>query len=125
LSNPFFISLSKLPSNLFTTAVFGALRNPELKVSVGSVGITSGAVGGGALVALVSIVCLVFHKACNSLQTEKQIIDEFDLSTEHRNEESDLEEHFFDLPNDRTSSKYLTGSESWEDSPNDFRMHYE
>jgi hypothetical protein len=127
LSNPFFASLSNLPTNLFATAMFGTLRNPDLKVYVGSVEITSSAVGGASFIALMTIFCVffLFHRKHNRRQTEKPTGNEFDLSTEHRNEESDVEEHFFDLPNDRADSEYLTGSESWDNSGDDFRIHCE
>jgi hypothetical protein len=127
LSNPFHPSLSVLPSSLFATEILGTPGNPELKAAAGSVEVTSGAVGCGALIALIAVFCVVvlFHRKHNRAQTEKTI-DEFDLSTEHRNEEgSDVEEeHFFDLPNDGTDAEYLTESESWGDD-RDFRIHYE
>jgi hypothetical protein len=129
MSNPFRPSLSVFPSSLFATEILGTPRNQELKASVGSVEITSGAVGGGAFIALSAILCVfvLFHRKDNRARTEK-MIDEFDMSSEHRNEEgSDVEEeeHFFDLPNDGTDSEYLTGSESWGDNPDNFRIHYE
>jgi hypothetical protein len=89
--------------------------------------ITSGTVGGGSLVALLATVCLflLFHRKHNRSQTEKQIIDEFDLSTEHRNEEPDVDEHFFDLHNDGTDPEDLTGSESWVGGGDDLGMRFE
>jgi hypothetical protein len=49
---------------------------------------TSGAVGAETFIALMAIFCAFvrFHRKQNRAQTEK-MIDEFDLSTEGRNEE--------------------------------------
>jgi hypothetical protein len=54
----------------------------------------------------------LFHRKRTLRQAEQQMIHEFNLSTEYRDEESDVEEHFFELPNDGADSEYLTGSES-------------
>jgi hypothetical protein len=126
-SHQFFQSLSNLPPRLSVTSIFGTARNPELEISAVSLETAVGAVGSGAFVAVIATVGMVFplHRKHSRSQTEKQIGDELNLSTEHRNGEYDVDEHFFDLQNGGTDSEYLTGSQSREDEGGgDLRVHF-
>jgi hypothetical protein len=91
LSNPFTPSVSNFPSILFQTLNFMTPMNNQLKAAVESVTITSGAAGGGALVALLTICCLCFllHGRLKSPEIERQTVDEIDLPTELSEEDGD------------------------------------
>jgi hypothetical protein len=117
-SNPLLTTHSDIPSILSPTAQFLTLGNNQLKVSLESVRMTSGAAGGGALIALITIFGLFFvlNRRHNSPQTEGQIIDECDLPTEHSEPEEfdDEDEDVFDLVDvrDGTNSNALSESET-------------
>jgi hypothetical protein len=93
-SNPFMPSVSNFPSILFQTLNIMTPMNNQLKAAMESVTITSGAAGGGALVALLTICCLcfVFHERLKSPEIERQTVDETDLPTELSEEEDDDED---------------------------------
>jgi hypothetical protein len=123
-SNLYLKSHSYLFSNLFPTVYFLGKGDNDEKDSLESVRITSGAAAGGAgFVALAVMFCfgLVLYRRHTIAQNNNeinQIIDEFDLSTEHWDEEEleDEEEHVFDIEddNDRTNSDDLLGCDHWE-----------
>jgi flagellar biosynthesis/type III secretory pathway M-ring protein FliF/YscJ len=112
------------------------LADNLLKVSTDSVEITSVAGSGGALIALIAIVCLylVLKRRHNRSETEAQI-EEFDLAIEQNEEEEfdDEDEDVFDLGDNRgqTNSNALSESESddWVRSSvrggNDLRMDFD
>jgi hypothetical protein len=99
------------------TAGFLTLGNDELKVSTGSVEVSSIAVSGGGLIAVMTIVCFYFvlNRRHNRSETEAQI-EEYDLAIEHNEEEEfdDEDENVFDLGDDRQqiNSKALSESET-------------
>jgi hypothetical protein len=93
----------------------------QLKVTSGSVQVTSVALSGGALIALIAIVSLCFvldrrrHNRPETEEEEEQT-EGFDLAIEHNEEEEfdDEDENVFDLGEDRdlTNSNALSESES-------------
>jgi hypothetical protein len=89
LSNPLRASVSNVHSILFQTLNFLTPINNQLKLAVESVRITSGAAGGGALIALLTICCLCFalHGRHKGPEIEQQTVDEIDLPTELSEEE--------------------------------------
>jgi hypothetical protein len=136
-SHPLLTTHSDLPSILFPTAGFLTLGNDhQLKVSTGSVNVTAFGVSGGALIALITIVCscFVLHRRHSRSETKEQI-DEFDLTVEHNEEEEfdDEDENVFDLEDDRaqTNSNALSesDSENWVRGPirraDDLRMDFD
>jgi hypothetical protein len=136
-TNRFLFSLSYLPSILPQTIDFLFDIDEDLKASLESVKITSASVGGGAFIAIIAIVCLslLFHrtrrKRQNGTQIERESFDEFDLPTEHSDEEpSDEEESFFDLENrEKSDSDDPFESDSFVSDPirggDDLRVHFD
>jgi hypothetical protein len=109
-SNPLLTMHSDVPSILFGTVEFMALISEtflQLKVSLESVKIASGAAG-GALIAFITIFC-------SSFLLHRRHIDECDFPTERSEEEEfDTEdERIFDLEDERaqTNSNALSESE--------------
>jgi membrane protein implicated in regulation of membrane protease activity len=128
-SNPLLATLSDLASILFPTAMFLTLGNNQLKVSMESARITSVAVS-GALVALITIVCLclILHRRYFRPQAQEQMIEDHSEEDEF----DDEEENFFRLEDtDRTNWDALSESESgnWVGcrirGENDMRMDFD
>jgi hypothetical protein len=117
LSNPLLTTRSDFPSILFPTAGFLTPIDDQLKISRESDKITSIAASGGALIGLITIICLYFIlvRRRNRSQTE-EAISEFDLPDEHSEEEEfDAEdENDFELEDDayQTNSNALSESET-------------
>jgi hypothetical protein len=120
LSNALMTTHSDFPSIVFRTAEFRTLGNDkQLKVSTDPVKITSAAVSGGALIVLVTIICLcvVLDRRHNRYELEEP-----DLGIEHNEEEFDDEdENVFDLGDDGDK----TNSNALSESGHDFRMDFD
>jgi hypothetical protein len=108
----------------------------DLKASLGSVKITSGAVGGGGFISLIGIVgfCFLLYRRSgqNRPQSQPEAFDEFDLPTEQSEEEEfeHEEENGFGLENGKDSdSDDAFDSESFERDRNpgerDLRMDFD
>jgi hypothetical protein len=107
----------------------------DLKASVGSVKITSGAVGGVGFIALIGIVglcCFLYRRRSgqNRSQFQPEVFDEFDLPTEQSEEEEFEEDNVFDLENAKgQASDDLLNSENLEPDCNpggrDLRMQFD
>jgi hypothetical protein len=117
-SNLFLHSHGCRLSGLLPTLEFATLLDDELKVSVGSVRLVSGTVSGGALIGLITIfsLCFVFHRRQKTSPIDEEPIDEFDLQTEHCDEEEPYDDDdVFDLQNSEGGavSDDLSVGDSW------------
>jgi hypothetical protein len=132
-SDPYLNSHSYRLSNLSPTVAFLDEMNNDEKAALASVKLTSGAAGGGGLIALIAILslCFVLYRTHKTAQNGKQISPDFDLPIEHSDEEEseNEEEIFVDFEDcqDRTNSNALSESESENlvRGGNDLRMAFD
>jgi hypothetical protein len=109
-------------SRLDATMNFLGELDDDEKASLASVKMTAGAATGGGLVALIATLCLCLVLSRKSKgqtpQDENQIVDEFDLQTEHSDEPGfcDEEDSVFDLQNgeDPSNSDAVFDWDRWK-----------
>jgi hypothetical protein len=118
LSNDYPLSHSYGISRLWGTLNFLSELHDDEKASLASVKVTPGATSGGGLVALIAVSCiaLVVYRKVNveeAPEHESKSTEEFDLPTEHSDDE---EESVFDFRNseDRSNSDRLLDWERWK-----------
>jgi hypothetical protein len=121
-SNQWPLSHSYGTSHLCATPNILGEPNDDEKSSLGSVKTTAGAASGGGLVALIAVfgLCLLLYRRYKGQapQNGNQVVDEFDLPTEHSDEEGfcEEEESVFDLQNaeDPSNSDALLDWGRWK-----------